>query len=239
MDSQLNIVGLARVKNEARWIRRMVTSMLACCKEVVVMDDHSDDATAAEAVAAGAYVIASPYDTFNEARDKQWLYDFVISTCSPGWCLMLDGDEELGPGAAEAIEAVVRTQGTIESYRVSFTYLWNNEQTKRVDRWYGAPFTRASLWRCAPGQRFCAGNSASLHCGSTPAGLREHALPIADVLHYGYMHAADRIRKYEYYNRIDPNNEFEDCYRHMVIGDILPASYAGKWAGPLKLEPVK
>jgi hypothetical protein len=53
------------------------------------------------------------------------------------------------------------------------------------------------------------------------------------------MHAEDRIRKYHYYNTIDPNNEFEDQYRHMVIGDIFPANYAGKWAGPLELAPVK
>lgn len=248
MDSQLNIVGLVRAKNEGRWIRKCVTSMLACCRDVVVLDDNSSDNTDVEAIEAGATLLLSPFNTFNEARDKNHLLAQVMSGTivdPPAWCLMLDGDEELAPGAADKILQTVAGNETIraggatpaDSYRVKFIYLWDRPDQKRIDRWYEG-FTRASLWRCAPGQKFGPGNAASLHCGSTPAGLREQSIPIADVLHYGYMLRADRIRKYEYYNAIDPHNEFEDGYKHMVIGDILPASYAGKWAGPLQLAPL-
>jgi hypothetical protein len=56
------------------------------------------------------------------------------------------------------------------------------------------------------------------------------------LLHYGYLHKEDRVRKFHWYNKIDPNNAFEDQYRHMVIGDVFPADSSFKWAGPLELR---
>jgi hypothetical protein len=57
------------------------------------------------------------------------------------------------------------------------------------------------------------------------------------LYHLGYMCPEDRLRKYQWYNTIDPENESEDRYRHMVQGDIpeVPAHLKLKHAGPLRL----
>ena len=39
------------------------------------------------------------------------------------------------------------------------------------------------------------------------------------LLHFGYMHASDRRRKFDWYNENDPNNLIEDQYVHMIQGD--------------------
>jgi hypothetical protein len=60
----------------------------------------------------------------------------------------------------------------------------------------------------------------------------------APILHYGYMHREDRVRKYVWYNKQDPGNKVEDCYRHMVVGDIFPADAHFMHGGPLKLKGI-
>ncbi len=61
------------------------------------------------------------------------------------------------------------------------------------------------------------------HCGSVP---QENFLPKGTspargtanfpVLHFGYMHEADRRAKHAWYNKIDPGNKYEGEYKHIV-----------------------
>jgi hypothetical protein len=68
-------------------------------------------------------------------------------------------------------------------------------------------------------------------------GRRLPGIPV--IIHYGYLCKEDRLRKYEMLNRVDPGNEAEDCYRHIVQGDVpeVPASAVLRHAGPLQLAP--
>lgn len=105
---------------------------------------------------------------------------------------------------------------------------------------FTATSDRPSLFRTARGLRFqtttCGGN---LHCSSIPQQLLRHSIRAEIKLHHlGYMHRADRLRKFEWYNRVDPNNTAEDCYRHVVQGDVpeVPADMKLRHAGPLTLK---
>jgi hypothetical protein len=52
------------------------------------------------------------------------------------------------------------------------------------------------------------------------------------------MYAADRMKKWKWYNEVDPGNQVEDEYRHMIQGDLggPGAEESLKWAGPLRVE---
>jgi hypothetical protein len=79
----------------------------------------------------------------------------------------------------------------------------------------------------------------NLHCASIPQEMLHcSAKTEIGLLHYGYLDRDLRLRKYEWYNRVDPNNYAEDCYRHMVQGDIpeVPPSMKLRHAGPLQFE---
>jgi hypothetical protein len=84
-------------------------------------------------------------------------------------------------------------------------------------------------------------NDAGLHQFPNDAG-RPVLAADTDIKfwHYGYMDREDRIKKYRYYQSVDPNNELEDGYRHIVQGDIpeVPADAVLKVAGPLKLQRI-
>lgn len=230
--------GAMRIKNEGRWIERCLRSLLACCDNVVILDDHSTDNTrdickSFDRVA----VYESPFNTLNEVIEKNYLLDLIRPSC-PEWVIMIDGDEEI---PAHCVEIIQRAKG-VRSVALAFQvlYLWDSPDQIRTDGVYSR-FWRPSMFRLT-GHRFCVTNAAGgFHCGNVPIAQQRSAERLAgsSLLHFGYMHREDRLRKYEWYNAQDPGNASEDFYRHVVIGDMFPPDSRFRHAGPLKLAPLE
>jgi hypothetical protein len=176
-------------------------------------------------------VIESPFGSFDEARDKQLLFDSIRSTFSAdelgaSWIINIDGDEELAAWAgAELVRSVSAMAGSpIWALSLPIHYLWDDEKTRRIDGVYGS-FRRVSAFRASTESNFVGSSWArgGLHCGNAPEALKGGAVRVeAPILHYGYMERADRVRKYRWYNEVDPENDREDRYRHMIAGDGPP-----------------
>jgi glycosyltransferase involved in cell wall biosynthesis len=254
------IYGLLRVKNEERWIGRVLQSIAGCCKSVVVLDDHSSDRTAEIARDAGAHVIPSPFEGLDEARDKDYLVQEAHRICGPfsgpgQWALLIDGDEELAAGDAKYILAAAEC-GIEYAWSLRILYLWDSERTVRTDGVYGR-FRRPSLFPLrVPLDSFSHGRTGrgGFHCGSVPQTFFGRSLQCdARLLHYGYIDRAMRLAKWDWYNTIDPHDTAEDQYRHMIQGDTdrRQCPYCAehglehfvsipneplKHAGPLRLE---
>ncbi len=252
--SAVKVACMMRVKNEARWIARCIESVrLLCGSDIYVLEDGSIDGTAEIAAAAGAVVIPSPFAgmPLDEARDKNWLYAEVMKRCSPDWILMPDGDEELEPGGCSIIRRALDTNPDCDSIALGFLYLWNSVDQFRVDGCYGT-MSRQSLFRANSDFKFKSyysteetgnQNHVGLHTSNAP-GLGGKVFRIrVNLLHYGYLHREDRIRKYQWILSIDPHNEGEGYYLHCVQGDVpeVPADmrleFKGKhFGGPLELK---
>ena len=235
-------IGALRVKNEARWIQRVLRSIWPVCHKIVVFDDHSTDDTRQIAHDEGAVVIESPFQGVEERRDKDYLLDQIWKGGAQlnDWVLMVDGDEML---CQEDIPALLKVTASKSLVAANFhiVYLWDREDQIRIDRWY-AEFRRPSLFRLTQ-RKLSFMHTAfggGFHCFSIPQQLigSDATAPVR-LLHYGYLNREDRIAKYHWYNKIDPNDETEDRYRHMVIGDVFPADSVFKWAGPLELQAFK
>jgi glycosyltransferase involved in cell wall biosynthesis len=234
----MTIFGMLRVKNEARWIADVIGSLNRVCDRIFVMDDNSTDGTAQICAGLGATVYHSPFKDLDEARDKNWLLKKIEAHWdgSKAWVLLIDGDEVLEADGPDKIREAAESDA-INAYSFKILYLWNDAQTVRVDGILGR-FFRGSMFRLMSGLEFGATRvNGNLHCSSVPTrfanGSRKTNIKL---FHLGYMYHEDRIRKWEWYNRVDPNNINEDRYQHMVIGDILPPDTVTMHAGPLKLE---
>lgn len=240
----VRVAGMIRAKNEARWIHRAIQSLKPLCDAgIFVLDDESDDETAAIALEQGATVWSDPFpgQPLDEPRDKNWMLARVRERAHPDWIMCIDGDEELEPTGAHKIRSVLQSNPTMDCFALRFLFLWDSPNQIRVDRWYSTN-VRQSLFRPIEGAEYKSyyhGDPVhqGLHTSNAPHDLAMGALQVA-LLHYGYMFREDRIRKYEYYNRIDPGNKIEDEYRHMVQGDVpeVPKDAVLKYAGPLELR---
>lgn len=238
----MRFVGMLRVKNEARWIGRVIESLLPLCETVYVFDDHSDDGT--PFICSGferVRVFDSPFSGMDESRDKDWLLG-KIRADGADIVVAIDGDEILEADGPEKIRKLAAGHGEAWSFRV--LYLWNSDHQIRVDGVYSR-MCRPSMFRLnASPYGFLKtpfGNGANLHCSSVPQELVGRAIPTPVKLwHLGYRDRADRIRKYEFYRRIDPVSPGEDNYRHIVQGDVpeIPATAKLMHAGPLTLESI-
>jgi hypothetical protein len=251
------VAAMLRVKNEGRWIKRVIEAITPLCDVgIFVFDDASTDDTKHICEQAGARVM-SPFmgDGIDEARDKNYLMSVVIGSVNPDWILCIDGDEELEQGGCKKIREALRNT-EMDSFTLNVPYLWNSPDTIRVDGIY-RDVQRHSLFRPLPGLTFQSLYEGAknpvhtgLHCGNVPVWVRNREKTgILDVnlWHYGYMLKEDRIRKYRWYNQIDPGNEIENFYRHVVQGDIAEVSEGEIWrsqstgralAGPLTLEKI-
>lgn len=242
-------IAMLRIKNEARWLASCLSSLSPLCETIFVFDDHSTDSSP-EIICnhPGTVHLPSPFTGLNEARDKDWLLGEVVKTLpgeklnaqSPYWVICIDGDEELEKGGAEKIINLVWGYPIALSFYFKILYLWDSVETVRVDGRYGE-FDRPSMFRVInPVLRYQTTRwGGNLHCSSTPKEFigRETRSDVK-LLHYGYMLAEDRRRKWEWYNSVDPGNEMEDRYRHVIQGDEggPGAGEKLKWAGPLRVE---
>ncbi len=227
------ICGMLRIKNEQRWIAKVIESIQPLCDEILILDDHSTDETREICRAfAGVTVFESPFEGLNECRDKAWLLEKVMML-NPEWIVAIDGDEILSPGGQEQLRHAMKGPQSCLSLRI--LYLWNDWQTVRTDGVYG-DFHRESVFRPNGSKFEVHDKGPNFHCGNVPWGNRINKRVISTaLLHAGYMHKEDRRRKFEWYNTQDPNNALEDRYRHMVIGDLYPRESRFLYGGPLEL----
>ena len=195
-------------------------------------------------------------ETVNEVRDKNVLWFFAKAHVDFDHVLCLDGDEILSKQAVSEFGRVWKllNDGT-DVVSLPFLYLWNDEAQRRVDGIYGDDADGQPVIRHArifTVQRLTADElydtyfawdqAGCFHCGSIPATRGERAagqrggqgrsgicLPLP-VMHMGYLEDAERRRKFEFYNRLDPHNRSEGEYRHIIGEPDLHAP------GPVELR---
>lgn len=227
-----------RVKNEAHHLPEVLSRALRLCGGALVFDDHSTDGTPDVCRAFGHRVIVlhSRFEGLDEARDKNELLRWVIAL-GPEWVLWIDGDEVLEQTGPEKLRAAVDAATDVAGYSLRIAYLWNDAEHVRVDGVFGR-FARPSFFRLKGqpvAQLSFRSTSAggNFHCGNVPQGL-VGTMPTLDVRlkHYGYMSSEQRKAKYDWYNAVDPNNDIEDNYRHII--EVPGARHA---PGPTKIVP--
>ncbi len=168
--------------------------------------------------------LTSPFqETVDEVRDKNYLWAYVAGL-KFRHVLCLDGDEMLSQSAIRhfATATAKLEHGGVDVIVMPFIYLWDAEDKRRVDGVY-ADIRHARMFTIdrAPYFRECrfgARGKAGFHCGSIPDRLSTGHFDLREmtVIHFGYLDNALRRKKLLFYNDLDPNNEGEGRYLHIV-----------------------
>lgn len=197
--------GCLRVKNESRWIKRAIESIQPLCGVILVYDDGSTDDTVDICLSLGCRIVRASAGNgakMDEPTAKDWLLATLwrmAGACIGDTVIWIDGDESLCPEDIPNLRDAIDYGVEAAAFRV--VYLWNDEQTVRMDGiYYG--FTRPSMFRLTSRDlSFMKTGGAGFHCSNVPQQLIAKAAPLpVRLLHYGYMERPDRVRKYCWYN---------------------------------------
>lgn len=97
--------------NEADKIEAAVQSV-SWADEVIVVDSHSTDETAALATSFGARVVQVEFSGFGRLRND------AIASCSHEWIFSLDADERCTPEARDEIRNLIAKHDSADAYYV-------------------------------------------------------------------------------------------------------------------------
>jgi glycosyltransferase involved in cell wall biosynthesis len=191
----MKMLGLMRVKNEARWLEACLRAQ-DFCDHIIVLDDNSTDETHAICYEFDGSItyIKKPYDAgYEEGPDREFLVR-QARYYNPEWICSMDGDEVLLEDTWDRIKDALDNP-EIRVIEALNLHLWNSEYTVRVDGNWGSQY-RQRFWRFKSGPL----TYEKDHC-SLPNEITERPFTRLGVKmkHYGNIYAADRQRRYERY----------------------------------------
>lgn len=223
------LVSALLVKNEAdRYLERVIRRCWEYSDKVLVLNDRSNDNSAALAKKLGCLVRTrsvlhgDAWGKETSARQELWQW-----MCEEGdWGIVTDADMLLA-GDPQVIRALCWSWDAV-AWSFVLADLWDSETTYRVDGpWsVGPSVPRPWLFRvgAAPEGWKARWSGRGIHSGHCPANWGELGLVLpapSDIFwrHLSYLHKADRQRKFRAYRAVsDQLTDFEKMHA-TSIGD--------------------
>ena len=230
------IVTVYRLKNEEQWIKKSLESVLSFCDSVIVLDNNSSDDTVKICNAFSDVSVITQGDLpFDESRDRNILLQKALEL-KPDYVLSMDGDEILIPNSKEILEEELEVLYPNSSvFMFQFLYMWDKLNQFRYDGVYENIWQQRlfkTLDQPEDLKVFDTNYPGNAHASSIPNNAIGQEFPIRSsvkILHYGYFDNNLRQKKFDFYNKLTPDNEEQDKYRHIISG-------SGKHSGPHGME---
>jgi glycosyltransferase involved in cell wall biosynthesis len=201
-------VAIAAMDEEANIARTLASVRWA--DEIVLVDSGSKDRTCDIAHEFGARVISEPWRGY--VAQKQ----YAIDLCTKDWVLLLDADEEVSPGLAEEIRAVLADPNALNGY-------WTPRKNLFLGRWikhggfYPDPKLRLFRRATAVVAGFDPHDRIDLKAGVDPrTGRFQNAL-----IHYTYPTLTYYIGHMNRYSSLGAELAVAKGHRSFSVADIV------------------
>jgi glycosyltransferase involved in cell wall biosynthesis len=196
MDEEANI---GRTLASVRW-----------ADEIMLVDSGSKDRTCDIAREHGARVIAEPWRGY--VAQKQ----YAIDLCTKDWVLLLDADEEVSPGLADEIRAVIADPNAAAGYRLPRRNLF-------LGRWmrHGGFYPDPKLRLFRRGQGFVTGHDPHDRCelkSEVPQQTRQFKNAL---VHYTYPNLSLYIAHMNRYSSLGAQLAVAEGHRRFSVADIV------------------
>jgi len=227
----LNLV--IRVKNGEKYISKPLEQFqkIKECHKIIVFDDHSTDNTINISKRySKVKVVNSNFDTYNEARDRNFCLNLVKED-NPRWACTLDHDEVFEDKIYDNIKNMINVDDPqVLSYLSPMAHHWGDDKHWRVDGLWGS-FLQERLFRNLPNQSIDMIDDSTLS-GCVPfTNMFNKRVSLIRLRHFGNMEEDVRKNKYEFYTKIYK----EKGVSQLALGQWEP--YYKKRYGKDKLDP--
>ncbi len=204
---QTNLAVAMMVRNESG---RYLEAVLTQAKEyagnnILIVDNDSEDDTPELAIKMGARVIRYPYP-FHEQQIRYLAWEAASEFFRPRFIMVLDADELLFPRSIEVLEDIYNSQ--LEVIGGTWYHAFYAPHTVRVDGYWNSSYSHQPLMMRVNPQAEYTWNSSPLHGGRlNEQGMSMVPLNMLNILHLGYAHKDDIVKKHAYYLKHDPRGE--------------------------------
>lgn len=221
-DKKQKLVAGLCIKNEEKYIERVLASLETFVDEICILDDCSTDKTS-ELIKKYKKVV----DIYkneeglerNEGRDRQRLLD-MMSKRNPDWIVVCDGDELYEDEFIKNIQEICNPVDMfIDAYSLKCATFWRGEKDIRVDGIWGNQVAWR-LYRHRPEYKTI--TDLKFHAPSIPVELPQDRRMSTGyrLKHYGYADYKECVKKYRFYTEKDktkdPNWVGSAGYDHLV-----------------------
>jgi hypothetical protein len=233
-----DVVLTFRFKDEDDNINRYIANNLDFCDCFVALDDRSESNNVYRRLmkhskCAGIVRKNKPWTDMHDNLDKQTLYSLALTTGKP-WMLILDLDELMDQRWHDEMEKV-----DPETKLICFPYAYlfpDETHCISKDSSNGVYGVRKSFFPCAfkitPDLCYPQVIDARLHVGRLPKkGVNQKILDAVDeyfnpkmdawslVYHYSMVTEELRKERFEFYEKYDPNRDYQESYDHILRED--------------------
>lgn len=228
------IVGALLARNEAapdRYLRIALANAASLCDALLVVDDGSDDATAAVCEEYGATVLKAATGGFwseGETPARAALWDAACERAGPnGWVYIFDADHELLGLTRADMRALCRSEH-VNAWAFPLYDCWDDPQRFRCDGyWQGFRYPRPWLVKAQPHADYLPmWPNTKIHVGHAPANY-PYCIGLAPngalIRHWGYVQESHRLRKAERYLSLPHLTEFERAHAQSILEPAVTA----------------
>ena len=183
--------------------------------EIVVVDSGSTDRTCEIAQEYGAQVVVEPWRGY--VAQKQ----FALDLCTKDWVLLLDADEEVSPGLAQEIRAVIVDPNAASGYKLPRKNLF-------LGRWmrHGGFYPDPKLRLFRRGAGFVTGHDPHDRCELKPDVLQWTQQFQNPIVHYTYPDLTLYLGHMNRYSSLGAQLAFAKGHREFSIADIVLRPFA-------------
>jgi glycosyltransferase involved in cell wall biosynthesis len=207
------ISGVIIALNEAHQLHYALGTLVPWCDEVIVVDQHSEDETAAIAERMGATVYQ--HDRTGGIADPA--RRFAVGKATGDWVFILDADEMVPPTLAAHLRAYVEGDPQADVVLVPRANVILGRWLRHGNNW---PSRHARFFR--PGSLLM---TDRIHRSIVPApGTRRHKLaadPELAIWHFPGGNLSDLVRKVDRYTDIEARQAYGRGKRTHGPGDLL------------------
>lgn len=181
-----SITAIILARNEEAMIEACIRS-LNWCREILVIDDSSTDATVQKAEKLGARVLSFSHPSFARKRNE------ALKHARGEWVLYIDADERVTPTLAKEILVMIETTdaSAMKMPRENYLYGYRFEYGGWENDWVTRVFRKASL----------EGWTGEIHESPQVAG--ETVALHSPLLHLTHRSTEDNLRKSADWTKIE------------------------------------